>query len=259
MYAHIPASWLTPGIAPPPPSLMPPMPLPQPDFELAAWQLFHLCVSPRKVYRQVYYHKQTKNTWARDDPAVLLLVSAALCVAGILWGLVYSFGPLGTFSTVLVMVLRDFVLLGLVSATALWLISNSLLQAPTSIHTTDQRVEWAYSLDIHTNGFFPAMLNLYYVQLLLKPILIRQNWICLLLGNSLYLVAIPVARDEGGLNHPKFGQYWYITYLGYNALPFLQRTELLLFPILVLFGFYIVSLLGFNCSRHFLSSYFGSI
>ncbi|SPO38238.1 related to Protein GMH1 homolog [Pseudozyma flocculosa] len=216
-----------------------------PDFELATWQLFNLCVAPRKVYRQVYYHKQTKNTWARDDPAVLMILTSTLCLAGILWGFDYSLGPLGTLRTVLVMVLRDCLLLGIVSATALWFISNSLLQAPASIHTTDQRVEWAYALDVHTNGFFPAMLELYFVQLLFKPVLVRHNWICLLLGNGLYLVA--------------FGQYWYVTYLGYNALPFLQRTELLLFPVLVLVAFFMVSLLGFNCPRHFLSLYFGSI
>ena len=33
-----------------------------------------------------------------------------------------------------------------------------------------------------------------------------------------------------------------MTYLGYNALPFLQRTELLLFPVLLIFCFYLVSL-----------------
>lgn len=32
-----------------------------------AFRLFH------PSYRNVYYHKQTKNTWARDDPALVLL------------------------------------------------------------------------------------------------------------------------------------------------------------------------------------------
>jgi hypothetical protein len=31
-------------------------------------------------YRNVYYHKQTKNTWARDDPALVLLQCG--CLAG---------------------------------------------------------------------------------------------------------------------------------------------------------------------------------
>lgn len=161
-----------------------------PDFELSLWQLLNLCIAPRKVYRQVYYHKQTKNTWARDDPAVLLLITAALCFSGLLWGLTYSLGLFGTVRTILVMVVRDFVVLGLISGTALWLIANYLLQAPASIHTTNQRVEWAYALDVHMNGFFPGMVALYYGQLILRPILIRQNWICMLLGNTVYLFAV---------------------------------------------------------------------
>lgn len=43
--------------------------------------------------------------------------------------------------------------------------------------------------------------------------------------------------------------------LGYNALPFLIRSELLLFPVAIFAAFYIVSLLGFNVSyfvlKHF--------
>jgi branched-subunit amino acid transport protein len=37
--------------------------------------------------------------------------------------------------------------------------------------------------------------------------------------------------------------------LGYNALPFLIRSELLLFPVAIFAAFYIVSLLGFNISH----------
>jgi hypothetical protein len=33
------------------------------DFELAAWQMTYLFFAPKRVYRNVYYHKQTKNTW----------------------------------------------------------------------------------------------------------------------------------------------------------------------------------------------------
>lgn len=54
-----------------------------------------------------------------------------------------------------------------------------------------------------------------------------SNWVCLWLGNSLYLLAS--------------AQYIYITYLGYAALPFLSRTELLLAPLLPLLVGYILS------------------
>ncbi|KAG8723771.1 hypothetical protein FRC12_024440 [Ceratobasidium sp. 428] len=65
--------------------------------------------------------------------------------------------------------------------------------------------------------------------------------------------------DEVDLpSRDRLTQYIYITYLGLNALPFLIRTELLLFPLLPLFAAYAVSLLGFNVARWALQLYFGS-
>lgn len=53
-----------------------------------------------------------------------------------------------------------------------------------------------------------------------------------------------------------FSQYLYVTYLGYNALPFLIRSELILFPIVILFAGWVVSLLGFNVAKGVLDVYF---
>jgi len=68
--------------------------------------------------------------------------------------------------------------------------SNRLLLSPPS-HSTpaDTSVEWAYAFDVHTNAFFPLYLALYIAQLFLLPIILRDNWVCLWLGNTLYLVA----------------------------------------------------------------------
>lgn len=111
---------------------------------------------------------------------------------------------------------------------------------------------------MHANSFFPLFLHLYVAQLILSPVVTRQNWVCLWVGNTLYLAA---------LSH-----YTYVTCecaqcfaeqgmtqladLGYNALPFLIRSELLLFPIAVFTVLYVVSLLGFNVSRNVLEAYF---
>lgn len=57
------------------------------------WMPQHLCVmhSPRTYnsshvhimlsYRHTAYHKQTKNHWARDDPAFLLVMSLLVSLA----------------------------------------------------------------------------------------------------------------------------------------------------------------------------------
>jgi hypothetical protein len=70
------------------------------------------------------------------------------------------------------------------------LFSNRVLLSPPS-HSTpaDSSVEWAYAFDVHTNAFFPLYLTLYLAQLFLLPIILKDNWVCLWVGNTLYLVA----------------------------------------------------------------------
>lgn len=68
------------------------------------------------------------------------------------------------------------------------LISKHLLLSPPShANAADASVEWAYAFDVHTNAFFPFYLTLYLAQLFLVPILLKDNWVCLWLGNTLYL------------------------------------------------------------------------
>jgi len=214
------------------------------DWELAAWQLTWLCIAPKRVYRNVYFHKQTKNIWARDDPAILILISACLVVSSIAWSFVHSYSIAQVMKLAFLMIFRDFLGVGALIATCLWFFSNKLLIQPSTTHTVDasSRVEWAYAFDVHTNAYFPLYLSLYLAQLFLAPVITKDNWVCLWVGNSLYLASL--------------AQYTYITYLGFNALPFLVRSELLLFPLLPLFGAYLVSLLGFNVSKHVLGAYF---
>lgn len=69
-------------------------------------------------------------------------------------------------------------------------LSNRLLLSPPS-HSTpaDSAVEWAYAFDVHTNAFFPLYLTLYLAQLLILPVVLKDNWVCIFLGNTLYLAA----------------------------------------------------------------------
>jgi len=202
-------------------------------------------VAPRKVYKQVYWHKQTKNTWARDDPAMLVIISALLALAGLLWSVLFArYGPVMIVRTILSMVFVDFILVGVCVATAIWAISNRFLTHSSHTHATEQTVEWNFCFDIHVNAFLPILLELYFAQLLLAPVVTRQVWVCLWVGNTLYLAA--------------FCQYVYITYLGLNCLPFVIRSELLS-PIAIFGVLYVVSLLGFNVARAVLHSYFGIV
>lgn len=103
------------------------------------------------------------------------------------------------------MIFRDYLLVGAVVATILWygvqalyadhyahlrsrFFANRVLLSPPS-HSTpgDAKVEWAFAFDVHTNAFFPFYLTLYLAQLFLVPIILKNNWICLFVSNTLYL------------------------------------------------------------------------
>ncbi|OZJ06285.1 hypothetical protein BZG36_00815 [Bifiguratus adelaidae] len=187
---------------------------PQMDFEFALWQMLYLLIAPRRVYRNVYYHKQTKNQWARDDPAFLVLLSGCISVSAIAWGLVYGTGFLSILKMILFMVLIDFVTVGAIVATFNWFVTNRFLTHRNNMHTIDQRVEWAYAFDVHCNAFFPLFLALYVVQFVFMPLLVHDNFVAKFVGNSMYLVAIVY--------------YLYITFLGYNGPVTAKQVEALL-------------------------------
>lgn len=100
--------------------------------------------------------------------------------------------------------------------------ANRVLLSPPS-HSTpeDAKVEWAYAFDVHTNAFFPLYLTLYLAQLFLVPIVLKNNWICLFVSNTLYLAGYVhhgqctfLVADAYAL---RFAQYIYGIYLGLNS------------------------------------------
>ncbi|CAF1600687.1 unnamed protein product, partial [Didymodactylos carnosus] len=89
----------------------------QMDFEFALWQMLNLFIAPQKVFRAFQYRKQTKNQWARDDPAFLVLLQIFLIVSSIIIGLVLGLGFFGIIKLVLWVVLIDCVLVGILIST----------------------------------------------------------------------------------------------------------------------------------------------
>ncbi|VDK76060.1 unnamed protein product [Onchocerca ochengi] len=128
----------------------------QMDFEFALWQMIYLLIKPQKVYRNFMYRKRTKDQWARDDPAFLVLLMAALAISSILfaWSIQLSF--IGFITFFLWVVFIDCIGVGIVIATVLWFASNRFLK-----RVNDQDVEWAYCFDVHLNAFFPMLMLLH--------------------------------------------------------------------------------------------------
>ncbi|TFK05483.1 UDP-glucuronic acid decarboxylase 1 [Platysternon megacephalum] len=206
----------------------------QMDFEFAVWQMLYLFTSPQRVYRNFHYRKQTKDQWARDDPAFLVLLSIWLCVSTIGFGFVLNMGFFQMIKLLLWVVFIDCVGVGLLIATLMWFISNRYLVKRQS---RDYDVEWGYAFDVHLNAFYPLLVILHFIQLFfINYVISSTSFMGYFVGNTVWLIAI--------------GYYIYVTFLGYSALPFLKNTVILLYPFALLILLYVLSLaLGWNFTK----------
>ncbi|KAF5841766.1 UNC-50 family protein [Dunaliella salina] len=214
------------------------------DIEYALWLMLQLCISPKTAYRHTAYHKQTKNQWARDDPAFVVVTCVLVMVAALAYCITFGDTLWHSLLTILSAVLVDYLLLGFAVATACWFIADRFLRKKPLSHQVEQHVEWLYAFDVHCNSYFPLFLLLYVLQFFLSPLLLWHSFLANSLSVALYAAAL--------------GYYHYMNFLGYSALPFLEHTEVFLWPIgLIMLCIPFMVLTGFNPARFTLSIYFG--
>ncbi|EGD73119.1 hypothetical protein PTSG_04832 [Salpingoeca rosetta] len=193
-------------------------------------------------YRSVHYHKNTKNQWARDDPAFLVLLAAFLTVSTALSAVIFKLSFAAFVKLLLWVIFVDCIGVGLVISTLLWAFSNFVLKGEPMAHHVDQSVEFGYAFDIHCNSFFPLFVTLHVVQILLVGVVTKPWFLSVVLANTLWLIALT--------------QYVYITFLGYSALPFLRKTHAFLYPMVPILVVYFLSiLLQWNISSTVLQLY----
>nr|XP_043621706.1 protein unc-50 homolog [Erigeron canadensis]XP_043621707.1 protein unc-50 homolog [Erigeron canadensis] len=216
----------------------------QMDIEYTFWQMLHLCTSPKVVYQHTKYHKQTKNQWARDDPAFIVICILLLIVSSVAYSATYDRSIGHAVFVVMSVTCVHFLLVGAVVATFCWFVTNTYLREETSnSHVVEQRVEWLYAFDVHCNSFFPLFIVLYVIQFFISPLLVAHGFVPLLLSNLIFTVAI--------------SYYHYLNFLGYDVLPFLEKTTFFLYPIGIVIIFTpILILSGFNPSRYLMNVYF---
>ncbi|XP_058007470.1 uncharacterized protein LOC110649295 isoform X4 [Hevea brasiliensis] len=166
----------------------------QMDIEYTFWQMLHLCTSPKVVYQHTKYHKQTKNQWARDDPAFVVICSLLLAISTLAYCAAYDHSAAHAVFVVISVLIFHFLVSGVVLATCCWFLTNAYLreEAPNS-HVVEQRVEWLYAFDVHCNSFFPLFVMLY-----------AHGLIPTLLSNMLFMVAA--------------SYYHYLNFLGYDVI-----------------------------------------
>jgi UNC-50 family len=120
-----------------------------------------LSTRPQVVYKTAYYRKQTKNHWARDDPAFVALQIVFLIIASIAYSVAFRIKVMGVISFVLASVFWNWLAMGLLIATACREIANRhlALNQSSTVHVR-QQVEWLFAFDIHCNSFFPVFVVL---------------------------------------------------------------------------------------------------
>jgi hypothetical protein len=173
------------------------------DLEATFYQLIYSCRAPARVYKLTQHRKQTKNQWARDDPAFVALLLAFLAVSAVGYGVAYEYPSPLAYGWLVLQAWLHFALSGAALATASWAVANRHMLAPVLLaHSAgEQEVEWLYAWDVHCNAFVPVLLACYVGQYALLPLLLRDGFLPALAANALYACAA--------------AHYVYITFSGY--------------------------------------------
>lgn len=119
-----------------------------------------LSTRPHVVYKTSYYRKQTKNHWARDDPAFAALEFIFLTISCIAYSISFRVPVTEGMAFWLYSVLFNWIGLGFIIATLGREMANRYLTDHKSSSHVRQSVEWLYAFDIHCNAFFPVFVLL---------------------------------------------------------------------------------------------------
>ena len=209
-----------------------------------------------------------------------------MCVSSLAWGIGFSKGLGGIAKLIAWSVFVDYFFIGFVISTLCWLVATYVLSSSSSSPDSSQdsplpstlkearrqqrhsssssnsnnnfsngggsrygtpggSVEWLYSFDVHCNGFFPVFIMTHVVQYVVAPLLFTGSFFSALLANALYGAS--------------YVYYFYVTFLGYQSLPFVKKADAFLYPAAVLaLALVILTLFKFNTSLFLSNFYFGN-
>lgn len=119
-----------------------------------------LSTRPHVVYKTAYYRKQTKNHWARDDPAFAALEFAFITISCIAIAISFKAPITDGIAFFLYSVVFNWLGSGFLVATVGRHMANRHLTDTKSNSHVRQSVEWLYAFDIHCNAFFPVFVLL---------------------------------------------------------------------------------------------------
>ena len=123
----------------------------------------------------------------------------------------------------------DYIGCGCVSRRAYWFLANRFMTTRTrrggsknsdgSSISSNNNVEWLFAFDVHCTLVRAAVRRVVPRAVDFEPLLSQRGFICALLSNILYGLSL--------------SYYHYCQFVGFNSLPFLERTEFLLYRWLV--------------------------
>jgi hypothetical protein len=119
-----------------------------------------LSTRPHVVYKTAYYRKQTKNHWARDDPAFVALQLVFLVISCVAYSISFRVPFSGGIAFMIYSIVFNWLGSGLIVATVGREVANRHLTDHKSSSHVRQSVEWLYAFDIHCNAFFPVFVLL---------------------------------------------------------------------------------------------------
>ncbi|KAI8393002.1 Protein GMH1 [Nakaseomyces glabratus] len=202
------------------------------DFETAMWEMVNLILKPRKTFRAIYYQRQTKNQWARDDPSFFILEILLISISSVFWSLFYYNHSLWKcLQSIFNLIFVHFFLFGFATATFFWITLNQPRFKFKSASSSN--IEWAYCFDVHCNAFLVILVALYYLRFLLLPL----KFLGVLVPNTLFCASTI--------------HYFILTFYGYSQLPFLKNISFILFPTIVLCILFVVGLFGVDIAALF--------
>jgi hypothetical protein len=119
-----------------------------------------LSTRPHIVYKTSYYRKQTKNHWARDDPAFCALQLVFLVISSIAYSVSFRISFMSGLAFLIYSVFVNWLGCGFIIASLGREMANRHLTVHQSSSHVRQSVEWLYAFDIHCNAFFPVFVLL---------------------------------------------------------------------------------------------------
>jgi len=179
------------------------------DMEYALWMMVQLLTHPKMAYRHVSYHKQTRDQWARDDPAFTVLCCFFQAVSALAWCIAFRSSLVGTLWTVARAVLVDFLAMALLVTLMGYYSCKYFLTRPSQAGgfspAVEQGVEFWYCFDVHLNAWVPCLILTGVVEFALCPFLLRPGLFPRLASLALWSTSMLY--------------YGYLSFLGYSTLP----------------------------------------